>query len=429
MHTQETIRAIVQGKFDGTLKTIYKDNPAMQKHQQERYADALCQFENHFGCGDVRLFSTPGRTEVGGNHTDHNAGHVLAASVDLDVLAIAAKNESGHVRVWSDGYGMISVSTADLAVDRNKFYTSESIITGVLKGLVNNGYAIGGFDAYVTSNVLKGSGLSSSAAFEVSMVTILNHLYNGGAVDDVTNAKISQFSENVYFNKPCGLMDQTTCAVGGFVTIDFLDFENPGITKVPFDFARSGFILCVVDTGGDHADLNDDYTALEHEMKSVAKALGADVLRRTSKQAVLDNIAVLRAQVNDRAILRAIHFFNDDQKVLAQVDALNANDFSRFMDLIIASGLSSFMYCQNIYANSHWQHQGLSIALAMSESMLEGRGAWRVHGGGFAGTIQAFVPDDLLPEYRLAMTGVFGDKAFYELMVRPCGTIEVKSAG
>ena len=428
MYIQETIDAIDQGKFDATLKAIYKDNSSSQLYQRERYTKAVRQFEGHFGSSDVRLFSTPGRTEVGGNHTDHNAGHVLAASVDLDVLAVAAENDCGQIRVWSDGYGMISVSTTALEVDKNEYYTSQSILTGVLKGLVNAGYTVGGFDAYVTSNVLKGSGLSSSAAFEVCMVTILNHLYNGGAVDDVTNAKISQFSENDYFGKPCGLMDQTTCAVGGFVTIDFWDFENPGITKVPFDFAKSGYTLCVVDTGGDHTDLNEDYAALEHEMKAVARALGADVLRRTSKQAVLGNIAALRKQVNDRAILRAIHFFDDDQKVLGLVDALNANDFSRFMELIIASGLSSFMYCQNIYANSHWQKQGLSVALVMSENILRGRGAWRVHGGGFAGTIQAFVPDDLLPQYRTAMAGVFGEKAFYELMVRPCGTIEVKPA-
>lgn len=428
MRANETMEAIRTGKFDGTLKMIYKDNPASQRYQRERYIEAVRQFAGQFGDADIRLFSTPGRTEVGGNHTDHNAGHVLAASVDLDVLAVAAKTDNGLIRVLSEGYGIVTVPAAGLEPDGSKRYTSASILSGVAMGLLNDGRKIGGFDAYVTSNVLKGSGLSSSAAFEVCMATVLNHLYNEGDVDDVTIAKISQFSENAYFGKPCGLMDQTTCAVGGFVTIDFQDFANPGITKVPFDFASSGFTLCVVDTGGDHADLNEDYTALEHEMKSVAHALGADVLRRTSKQAVLENISTLRGQVNDRAILRAIHFFDDDKKVLEQVDALNANDFGRFLELIIASGLSSFLYCQNIYANSHWQKQGISIALVLSENLLRGRGAWRVHGGGFAGTIQAFVPDDLLGQYRAAMAGVFGEKAFYELMVRPCGAIEVKTA-
>lgn len=426
MNTLQTIDAILQGRYGGTLRTIYKDNPAVQNFQQARYIDAVKGFAAHFGDADLRLFSTPGRTEVGGNHTDHNAGHVLAASVDLDVLAVAAKTDSGRIRLWSEGYGLIEAPAAVSPVDKAKYYTSESILSGVVAGLAGKGYAIGGFDAYVTSSVLKGSGLSSSAAFEVCIVTILNHLYNDGAVDDVTNAKIAQYAENEYFGKPCGLMDQTTCAVGGFVTIDFWDFDNPGIIRVPFDFARSGFTLCVVDTGGDHAGLNEDYTALEHEMKQVASALGADVLRRTSKQAVLDNIAALRGQVNDRAILRAIHFFDDDQKVLGMVDALNSNDFDRFQQLIIASGLSSFMYCQNVYANAHWQQQGISIALVISENLLRGRGSWRVHGGGFAGTIQAFVPDDLLEEYRAAMSKVFGEKAFYELMVRPCGTIEVK---
>jgi galactokinase len=425
MNAHSIGEALVQGRFDPTFRRIYKDNVDSLHYQRERYIAAVQEFENRFGSGEARLFSTPGRTEVGGNHTDHNAGHVLAASVDLDVLAVAAKNGSDRVRVWSDGYGMIEVSTLDLSIDESRFYTSGSILTGVLRGLLDLGFAVGGFDAFVTSDVLRGSGLSSSAAFEVCMVTVLNHLYNDGAVDDVTCARIAQFAENDYFGKPCGLMDQTTCAVGGFVTIDFEDFVNPGIVKVPFEFARSGYTLCVVDTGGDHADLNEDYTALEHEMKSVARALGADVLRRTSKKAVLDNLATLRGQVNDRAILRAIHFFDDDEKVLQQVDALNDGDFGRFMELIIASGLSSFMYCQNVYANCHWEKQGLSVALAISENVLRGRGAWRVHGGGFAGTIQSFVPEALLPEYRAAMVAVFGEKSFYELMVRPCGTMEI----
>ncbi len=425
MDTHQTRGVISRGGFDETFRRIYKDDPASLCVQRARYEAALQGFEDHFGDRDVRLFSTPGRTEVGGNHTDHNAGHVLAASVDLDVLAVAAPNGSVLVRIWSEGYGPIECSTLDLTIDESRFFTSGAIVTGVLRGLLDRGFAVGGFDAYMTSNVLPGSGLSSSAAFEVCVATILNHLYDDGRVDDVTLAKVSQFAENDFFGKPCGLMDQTTCAVGGFVTIDFEDFENPGIEKVPFEFGASGYSLCVVDTGGDHADLNDDYAALEHEMKSVARALGADVLRRTSKKAVLENLASLRGQVNDRAILRAIHFFDDDEKVLQQVDALQTGDFGRFMDLIVASGLSSFMYCQNIYANAHWQVQGLSIALAVSENVLRGRGAWRVHGGGFAGTIQSFVPDDLLPAYRAAMVAVFGEKSFYELMVRPCGTMEI----
>jgi galactokinase len=425
MRPKETIDAIKQGRFDKLLRTIYKDDPTSQDYQKERYVETIQRFEHHFGDRDIRLFSTPGRTEVGGNHTDHNAGHVLAASVDLDVLAVAAISDNRRARVCSEGYGMVSVLAESSRPDKEKRFTSESILNGIIQGLLNSGHQVGGFDAYMTSNVLRGSGLSSSAAFEVCVATILNQLYNGGRADDMTIAKIAQFAENEYFCKPCGLMDQMTCAVGGFVTIDFLDFTNQSIHKVPFNFAESGYTLCVVNTGGSHANLNEDYTALELEMKAVANTLGVDVLRCSSKEAVLSNIISLRSRVNDRAILRAFHFFDDDQRVLDEVDALMASNFPLFLDLIVASGRSSFMYCQNVYTNSHWQEQGLSVALIISESILHGRGAWRVHGGGFAGTIQAFVPNDLLGEYRAVMVGTFGEKAFYELMIRPCGTIEV----
>lgn len=427
MRTDLFREGLNRDNYDPIFRKIYKDNPRAQNYQRQRYLAAINSFSEKFGQREFRLFSTPGRTEVGGNHTDHNAGHVLAAAVDLDVLAVAGVNNSDEIRVWSEGYGLISVNLHDLAVHKDRYYTSEAIIAGTIKGLADRGFQIGGFDAYITSDVLQGSGLSSSAAFEVCITTILNHLFNQGRIDDVTNARISQYAENEYFGKPCGLMDQTTCAVGGFVEIDFLDFANPGISRVDYDFSRSGYTLCVIDTGGNHADLNDDYAALENEMKSVARVLGKSVLRQTSKDEVLANVEKLRRQVNDRAILRAIHFFDDDRKVLEMVDSLKNGDIDKFLHLITASGHSSFMHCQNVYTNSHWQEQGLAVALMLSENILQGQGAWRVHGGGFAGTIQAFVPDDLLDTYRQQMSSVFGEKSFYELMIRPYGTIEIKT--
>jgi galactokinase len=425
MRTTETAEAARGGKFDAALSTLYRNNPASLKYQRERYAKAAGEFKRHFGEADVRLFSASGRTEVGGNHTDHNAGRVLAAAVDLDALAVAAKTEGPRIRIYSEGYGMTEVSVNELEPDPAKRYTTAALIAGVSKGLIRAGYRVGGFDAYVTSDVLKGSGLSSSAAFEVCVATILSSLYNGGRVDAVTAAKVSQYAESEFFGKPCGLMDQTTSAVGGFVTIDFESFAEPAIEKVPFDFAQSGHTLCVVDTLGDHADLNDDYAAIAGEMKAVARALGADLLRRATKRAVLENVAKLRKQAGDRAVLRALHFFNDDERVVREVEALKAGDFERFKSLVVESGRSSYMYCQNAYAASRWREQGIPLALAVSEEILRGRGAWRVHGGGFAGTIQAFVPDALLPEYRKALTGIFGEKSFYELTVRPAGAVEV----
>jgi len=425
MQIAEMTDAVRKGLFDGSFSTLYKNTPASLDYQRNRYIQAIGAFEKHFGARDARLFSAPGRTEVGGNHTDHNAGHVLAASVDMDVLAVAARAEDARVRVWSDGYGLIEVSAANPTVDPALYGTSAAILLGMLKGLRDAGYMVGGFDAFVTSNVLKGSGLSSSAAFEVCIGTILNYLYNGGRVDAVEIAKIAQFAECAFFGKPCGLMDQTASAVGGFITIDFEDFNNPVIEKVTFDFAASCHALCVVDTGGNHVDLTADYAAIANEMKAVAAALGADVLRRTSCEAVVRNIPELRKKVNDRAILRALHFFGDDARVLQEVASLKAGDFARFKELVVESGRSSFMVLQNAYSTQGWQEQGISLALALSENILKGRGAWRVHGGGFAGTIQAFVPDDLLADYREEMTAVFSPSAFHELMVRPVGAVEV----
>jgi len=423
----ETLRQMLaNGQVNGNFSQLYGRRPGVKEKQLTRYLGLLDRFAAQFPHHqEVEFFSAPGRTEVGGNHTDHNGGRVLAAAVDLDTLAMVARNNEGVVRIHSEGYPTSIVKLDDLDVVESEKYSSTALARGVCARFKQLGYAIGGFDASLISNVLKGSGLSSSAAFEVLVGAILNHLYNANQIDAILNAQISQYSENNYFGKPCGLMDQTSIAVGGFCTIDFQDFANPIVKKVDFDFAASGFSMVIVDTGGNHADLNEDYEALEREMKDVARAFGGQVLREFSKERVLSQIHFLRTKVNDRAILRAIHFYDDDQRVVSQVDALEKNDFQRFLGLIIESGYSSWMLCQNCLLNQHFEEQGITVGLAVSENLLKGRGAWRVHGGGFAGTIQAFVPADLLETYLSQMSAIFGAEACHELMIRPVGATRV----
>lgn len=424
----EKLPDVLRGeKASEVFRKLYGEKPAVLEKQAARYRKAIENFRAAFpGKTVVQLFSTPGRTEVGGNHTDHNAGRVLAAAVDLDVIAVVSANDTGIITVQSEGYPVDVLDTRQLAPVKKEKYSFAALIRGICARLRDLGYNIGGFDAYTTSNVLKGSGLSSSAAFEVLIVCILNHLYNNGRIDDIQNARIVQYAENEFFGKPCGLMDQTTCAVGGFVTIDFLDFDNPKVEKVDFDFTLSGFSMVIVDTGGNHADLNEDYSALEHEMKEVARAFGGQVLREFSAEKILENIAYLRTRVNDRAILRALHFYQDDLRVVRQVQALQEGDFDTFQNLVIESGVSSWMLCQNCYSCSSCKEQGISVALTVAESLLKGRGSWRVHGGGFAGTIQAFVPEDLLGTYVDKMKGIFGEKSCYELMIRPVGAVRLE---
>jgi galactokinase len=409
------------------LARLYGAAPAILAAQQTRATALLRQLDADFpGAGEAALYSSPGRTEVGGNHTDHNAGRVLAAAVNLDILAAVRPTDTGVVRLASDGYPVAIVNLSETAAQPGERFTSAALVRGVCARLAALGYRVGGFDACVHGSVPKGSGLSSSAAFEVLVGVIQNELYNDGKLDAVTLAQIGQYAENHYFGKPCGLMDQTTCAVGGFVTIDFQDFAHPVVKKVDFDFAASGLTLAIVDTGGDHADLNEDYSAIEHEMKAVAEAFGGRVLRAFSKALVLEQIPMLRGRVNDRAILRALHFFDDDARVVEQVAALEAGRVADFLKLVNASGHSSWELCQNIYSPRDWQHQEVAIALAAGANLLAGRGACRVHGGGFAGTIQAFVPYDLVPEFRAAMRRIFGPVSCHELAVRPDGACRVE---
>ena len=411
-------------EYDAALSGIYKAEDI--EAQKARYIRIAESFEEFYGSGrEVAVFSAPGRTEVGGNHTDHNHGKVLAASVNLDAVAVAAVNDENIVRVKSEGYKMDVADLSDLGVMPNERGRSASLVRGVCAGFKNRGYKIGGFDAATASDVLSGSGLSSSAAFEVLLGTMLNHLYNDGKVSAVEIAQIAQFAENEYFGKPCGLMDQMACSVGGFVQIDFKDPAVPVINKVDFDFASCNHALCIVDTGGNHADLTDEYAAVRVEMETAASKLGKAVLRDVDRAEFEKNISVIRDSAGDRAVLRALHFFNENERVDKQAEALAKGDFAEFKSLIIESGFSSYMYNQNVYTCKAPSSQPVSLALAMCQDILKGKGAWRVHGGGFAGTFQAFVPAELLEEFKTKICAVFGEKSCYVLNIRPEGGIRV----
>ena len=419
------IQKLESGEFDSNLKNVYVSDIAVE-NQKPRYIKTIKNFIELFGDDrDVLLLSAPGRTEICGNHTDHNNGKVLAASINLDAIAVAAKRDDLIINEKSEGHSMNTVDISDLTASEECYGKSSSMIKGVVAGLNNGGYNIGGFDACTTSDVMGGSGLSSSAAFEVLIGTVVSHLYNDGNVDPVTIAKVAQYSENVFFGKPSGLLDQMASSVGTFVTIDFESTQDPVIQKVDFDFAESGYSLCIVDTHGNHSDLTDDYAAVRGEMESVAKALGKDVLRQIPADEFFKSIPLLVGKVNDRAILRATHFYNENVRVEKAVKALETNDFESFKETITESGFSSFLYNQNVFTPKNPTGQKLSLALCLSQQLLEGKGAWRVHGGGFAGTIQAFVPNDLLDEYKNTMDSVFGEGSCHVLIIRPVGGTRV----
>lgn len=424
MKTAELKKVLLTSEYDDVFGKIYKSEDIAK--QKERYVKIAESFEQLYGDGrDVSIFSAPGRTEVGGNHTDHNHGKVLAAGVNLDAVAVAGKNDENIVRVKSEGYKMDVVDLSDMSVMPDERSRSASLVRGVCAGFKNRGFAIGGFDAATASDVLSGSGLSSSAAFEVLLGTILNHLYNDGKVSAVEIAQIAQFAENEYFGKPCGLMDQMACSVGGFVQIDFNDPAAPVINKVDFDFASCNHALCIVDTGGNHADLTDEYAAVRGEMEAVASKFGKSVLRDVDRAEFEKNISIIRDSAGDRAVLRAMHFFNENDRVEKQAEALKSGDFDAFKQLIIESGNSSYMYNQNVYTCKAPNVQPVSVALAICNDVLKGKGAWRVHGGGFAGTIQAFVPAEALAEFKSRICAVFGDNSCYVLNIRPVGGIKI----
>lgn len=413
-----------EGEWDERLKRLYCTDCAQPA--RERIVQVIDGYMRMFGkdSGEpVAVFSAPGRTEVGGNHTDHQHGCVLAGSVNLDMLCCAAPNGTSVVRMMSEGYPMLSVDIANLKPVKAEENTSAALIRGIAARMSELGHAVGGFDAYATSNVLAGSGLSSSAAYEVLIGVIVNRLFCGEAFDAVQIAQIGQYAENVFFGKPCGLMDQMASSVGNIVAIDFADPARPVIRPVGFDFAGAGYALCIIDSGADHANLTEEYAAIPAEMKAVARALGVDVLRDADEAKFVAMIPQLREQCGDRAVLRAYHFFNENRRAVAEADALDAGDFAGFLNVLRESGRSSYQYLQNVCVRGARDEQAVAVSLAVAEMALDGEGAVRVHGGGFAGTIQAFVPRVKLERFVETVNAALGEGACHVLAIRPEGGI------
>ena len=382
------------------------------------YENLKASFFDTFGRKPQYLFSAPGRTEIGGNHTDHQLGRVLAGAVSLETVAAVAENGENIVRVLSEGYPLCEIDLDDLAIRPEEFGTTKALIRGVAAGTGLKK----GFDAYVTSTVLPGSGLSSSAAFEVLLGTIASRL-SGAGLTAVEIAQLGQRVENDYFGKPCGLMDQMASSVGGIITIDFADPDRPVVEHLDFDFAACGHALCIIDSGADHANLTDEYAAIPRDMKAVAALFGKEVLRQVNPAEFYARLNEVRAAAGDRAVMRAMHFFADNQRVADQVSALKAGNFEEFLRLVNESGRSSWLYLQNVVPAGYTAHQELAVALALADHLLNGRGACRVHGGGFAGTIQAFVPTDMLEEFCSGMEAVLGEGSCHVLSIRPEGGI------
>ena len=424
MFTEALKDLFKSGAHDELLMDIYLDENKLD-YQRQRYVDAIARYEALYGKGEVSIYSAPGRSEIGGNHTDHQSGEVLAASVNLDAIAVVKPLEENVVKVVSGDYPMITVDLNDLEKKDSEEGTTLSLVKGVLAGIKDHGGKVGGFQTYITSDVLIGAGLSSSAAFETIIGTIVSGLYNDMTISPVDIAIIGQYAENVYFGKPCGLMDQTASSVGNLVHIDFADKKNPVIEGVSCDLGKYGYSLCITDTKGSHADLTPDYAAVPAEMRAAAAVFGKEVLYGITMEDLLEKSAEVRAKAGDRAYLRAIHFVNENVRVQQEVAALKAGDFDAFLRTVKASGDSSYKFLQNVYTNHDVQHQNVSIALAVSETVLGGNGVCRVHGGGFAGTIQAFVKNEAVAEYKAVMDKVFGKDACNVLKIRKYGGMKV----
>ena len=410
--------SILNGDFDQDFSLLYTD----VNRAQGRFLSALDGFFTNFGdCKEIKLFSAPGRTEVGGNHTDHQHGNVLAGSVNLDTIAVASKEKSRNIRIFSEGYGLIEVNLDNLQSLAEEQGTTISLIKGISTELLKIGFKVGGFNAFVTSNVLKGSGLSSSASFEVLICTILSHFYNEGNIDPITAAKVSQKAENTYFGKPCGLMDQMACSVGGFLAIDFEKSDNPKINKIDFNLADFGHTLCIINTGGNHSDLTDEYASVTAEMRQVANFFGKAYLSQIPEHIFYSNFSEVKNACDNRAVLRAVHFFDETKRAALEASALENKDFPGFLRLVNESGNSSLSFLQNVYSVAHPKNTELLTAIYISKKFLAGRGAVRVHGGGFAGTIQAIVPNEMLSKYKELMQQNFGENSFFALSIRNVG--------
>jgi len=423
MDIRDGIKKIEDGIHDSLLLNLY--DASELDMQRARYTALLDRHSSETGFSGAELFSTPGRTELGGNHTDHNQGKVLAAAIHLDTLAAVTPSENMVVRVNSEGYPSVVVDLSHLDPIPEEKGRTDALVRGIAARFINKGWKIGGFTATTTTRVLKGSGLSSSAALEVLIGTIFNVLYNEGAVSTTDIAMAGQYGENVFFGKPCGLMDQVACANGGLVKIDFKDKNHPVIEALDYSFRKEGFSLLVVDTGGNHADLTPEYAAIPEEMKQAAALTDSEILGQTSETDLLPHIKEHRKEIGDRAILRGLHFFRENRRVSSMIDALSTQNFDEYLKLVQASGDSSFKFLQNVYASSAPDEQGISLALALTEGFLEGTGACRVHGGGFAGTIQVYIPTEKTEEYTTFMEGFFEKGCVTELKVRTRPTCRI----
>lgn len=417
--------SLEQGSLDQRIKEIYVDEQRVP-YNRERYIWAIDRFTELFPSEkEIEIYSAPGRSEVCGNHTDHQNGMVLATSINLDAIAIVAKAEEPVIRLVSGDFSMEEVDVADLSMKEEEQSTTTALIRGVAAGMKERGHKVGGFTAYITSDVLMGAGMSSSAAFESLIGTILSGLYNDMKVSSIEIAQIGQYAENIYFGKPCGLMDQMACSVGGMIFIDFKEKEHPEVRQVHTDFEKAGLSLCIVDTKGSHADLTPDYAAVPAEMNQVAQALGREHLREVPRETFFKELPKLWKETSGRAVLRAIHFYEEEERVLRGVKSLEESDYPGFLSVIKASGDSSAKYLQNIYSPKDVDSQNVTVALAVSESILGENGVCRVHGGGFAGTIQAFVKNEAVAAYKEQIEAIYGDDSCHVLKVRLQGGIRV----
>lgn len=422
--TKQVKEIIAAGNMDERLKDIYVDD-AVIDYQRERYIKAIDKFEELYGEKEIMICSAPGRSEVGGNHTDHQRGQVLACGLNLDAIAVVCPESDGIIRILSDDFDLDDIDSAHVLKEEVKPGSSEALVAGVANKFKEDGYKIGGFSTFITSDVLMGAGMSSSAAFEVLIGNIFSYLYNDGSIDPIYIAQAAQYAENVYFEKPCGLMDQMASSVGSLVNIDFEDPKKPIVKKVEVDFESFEHSLCIVDTKGSHADLTPEYAAVPFEMKKVAALFGKEVLREVPEEEFYNKLAEVREKAGDRAVLRAIHFYMDHNTVSKEVEALEEGDFAKFKECIKSSGNSSFKYLQNVYPVCDLDSQGVAVCIALSERILGSHGVCRVHGGGFAGTMQAFVENNYVEEYKKQIEKYFGEDSCHVLKVRKYGGMKV----
>ena len=427
MNIQSVLSNLNKGVYKEAFSRLYGSSEKVQEYQMKRYIKAVESFSEIFPTrNDINLYSAPGRTEIGGNHTDHQQGSVLAGAVNLDAIAIVSFHNDGCIRLKSEGFEQITIDLSDTGVHQGELGTS-AIVRGIAARFKEKGIEIGGFDAYCTSDVICGGGISSSAAFEMLICTVIDEHYNKEKSSALEMARIGWFAETTYFGKKCGLLDQTVSAFGGLVGIDFSDVANPIIEKIDYDFSQSGYTLCITDTKSSHEDLTDDYVAIREEMEAIAAFFGKKVLSQVDEAKFYESISELRQKTTDRAVMRAAHFFDETRRAKEEAESLKNGDFDTFLKLVNESGDSSSALLQNLYSTKHPTRQDLPLAIMVSKRILGGKGAVRVHGGGFAGTIQAFVPNELVETYSKEMEKIFGIDTCLKLTIRPVGGVEIKN--